>query len=119
MARTDDYVPKLRRHRASGRAVITLNGQDYYLGTWSTGQRRQDPEVKAACDRIVGEWLAAGRHLDTGDAISINQVILLFWKFAERHYRDPDGKPTKELASFKYSFRPLRKAYGMTAAKDF
>jgi hypothetical protein len=28
--------PKYRKHRASGQAVVTLNGHDYYLGPHGT-----------------------------------------------------------------------------------
>lgn len=27
-----NYLPKYRKHRASGQAVVTLNGRDCYLG---------------------------------------------------------------------------------------
>lgn len=29
-------VPKCRRHKPTGQAVVTLNGKDHYLGTWKT-----------------------------------------------------------------------------------
>ena len=29
-------IPSYRRHRASGQAVVTLNGVDHYLGPWNT-----------------------------------------------------------------------------------
>ena len=35
-------VPKLCQHKASGKAVVRLNGQDHYLGMFGT------PEAKGA-----------------------------------------------------------------------
>jgi hypothetical protein len=37
--------------------VVTLNGQDLYLGRWNTSAGRAEYE------RLTGEWLAAGRRL--------------------------------------------------------
>jgi hypothetical protein len=42
-------------HRASGQAVVTIAGQDHYLGPHGTTASRIE------YDRLVGEWLAAGR----------------------------------------------------------
>ncbi|MBL1219114.1 MAG: hypothetical protein D8M59_16670 [Planctomycetes bacterium] len=48
-------VPSYCKHRASGQAVVYLNGQSVYLGPHGT-------EVsKAEYDRVIAEWLAAGR----------------------------------------------------------
>ena len=45
-------VPKYRRHKPTGQAVVTLNGKDHYLGKWNTKASR------AEYRRLVGEWLA-------------------------------------------------------------
>jgi hypothetical protein len=50
-------IPSYRRHKASGQAVVTLNGVDHYLGPWNTHQSR------AEYDRVLHEWLARGRQL--------------------------------------------------------
>jgi len=43
--------PKYRRHRASGQAVVTLNGNDCYLGPHGTKASRIE------YDRVVAEWM--------------------------------------------------------------
>jgi integrase len=53
----DHEVPRLREHKASGRAVVTLSGRDVYCGTWGS------PEAEETYRRQVAEWLAAGRKL--------------------------------------------------------
>ena len=54
-------VPKYRRHKPTGQAVVTLNGKDHYLGRWNSKASR------AAYERLVGEWLASGRTLRADD----------------------------------------------------
>ena len=49
-------VPKMTRHRASGQAVVRLNYRDHYLGPWGSRAAR------VAYDRLIAEWLAAGRQ---------------------------------------------------------
>src|SRR5207237_10559882 len=39
--------------------------------------------------------------------------------FAERHYRGPDGKPTREVDNLRVALKPVRKLYGSTLARDF
>ena len=48
--------PAYRKHRRSGQAIVTLSGQDHYLGPHGT------KASKSEYDRLVGEWLANGRR---------------------------------------------------------
>jgi integrase len=108
-------TPSYRLHKPSGQAVVTIGNRDYYLGKWNT------PESRADYDRLIAEWLANGRQAPASarGSLTINQLILAFWKHAEQHYRRPDGTHTNELNDFRLSLRPLRALYGHTAAKDF
>lgn len=36
MPKLSNSVPKYRKHRASGQAVVTLDGRDFYLGPHNT-----------------------------------------------------------------------------------
>jgi len=44
--------PAYRKHKRSGRAVVTLSGKDIYLGKY--GSQASHDEY----DRVTGEWLA-------------------------------------------------------------
>ena len=44
-------IPKLTRHKASGKAVVRLNGRDHYVGIFGTA------EAETAYNRLIGEWL--------------------------------------------------------------
>ena len=55
--RNGSYIPKLRRHKASGRAVVTLSGRDVYCGPWGS------EEAEKEYQRRVPEWLANDRQV--------------------------------------------------------
>ena len=109
--------PAYRLHKPSGQAVVTLDGRDFYLG------RHGAPESRAEYDRLIAEWLANGRSLpnrkDESADLTVSELILLFWKHVETHYRRSDGTQTSEVGEYRLSLRILRQLYGHTAAKDF
>jgi hypothetical protein len=113
MPRLTERNPKYRKHRASGQAVVTLNGQDHYLGPWRTRASRDE------YDRLIGEWLANGRQRVAGDDLSVAELVEQFKLYAESYYRDPAGNPTSEVAGFKTVFSLLVRLYGPTRAADF
>jgi integrase len=121
MPRLTRRLPSYRLHKPSGRAVVTLNGRDHYLGDFDT------PESRAEYERVIAEFLAnrqfsraASVATDAGSSdLTINEVIVAFWRHAERHYRTPSGKQSSELANFRDTFRPLKKLYGETIAREF
>lgn len=118
-------IPSYRLHKQSGQAVVTLTDpsgrrRDVLLGKHGTAESRREYA------RVLAEWEASGRVLTQGGtlpgaapSLSINEIIVLFWKHAEQHYRHRDGTPTNELTDFRYSLKPLRELYGHTLAKDF
>ena len=54
-------TPKYRLHKATGCAVVTLDGRDIYLGRHGTAESR------AKYDELVARWLANGRRLPRAD----------------------------------------------------
>jgi hypothetical protein len=120
MPRLTRKLPSYRLHRPSGLAVVTLDGKDIYLGPHGS------PESRAEYERALAGWLASRR--DPGPAgapappagdLTVNELVLAFWRHAERHYRTPAGRPSSELGNFRDSFRPLRKLYGGLVACEF
>ncbi len=61
MPRLTKKLPKYRLHRASGQAIVSLNGKTFYLGAHGS------EESRAEYDRLIGLWLGNGRQLP-GDA---------------------------------------------------
>jgi integrase len=115
-------VPSYRRHKQSGQAIVTLtDGQggrrDVLLGKHGTKASRLEYA------RVIAEWEAGGRGLvlarAAGPDLAVNELAAAFLQHAEAHYRDADGKPTNELAEFRYCIRQLRELYGHTPAQQF
>jgi integrase len=118
-------IHSYRLHKQSGQAVVTLTDPSGRRRDVLLGKHGTDESVNEYT-RVLAEWNASGRVLaqtgappGTTPSLSINEVILLFWKHAEEHYRHRDGTPTNELTDFRYSLKPLRELYGHTLAKDF
>jgi hypothetical protein len=109
-------IPKYRLHRPSGKAVVTLNGKDFYLGEFNT------PDSKIEYERVVAEWL--GRH-QTGQAItdpsglSVAEIMVAYLEHINSYYKDAAGAPTREVQNVKLALRPLHRLYGRNPAKDF
>jgi integrase len=115
--------PKLRRHAASGQAVVTLSGHDHYLGKWPPGQKDAPLDARAAYDRVVAEWRANGRLPVAASpavrGLTVGELIVRYWPFVERHYRRPDGTPTGEADNIRLALRPLRQLYETLPASEF
>ena len=116
-------VPSYRLHRPSGRALVTLNGKDIYLGTYGSD------ESKAEYDRLIAEWLAnqrqptavsvagAGDDAELPD-LTVDELFLAYWEFA-REYYVKDGKPTGELEPIRQSEKAVTEMYGTTPVARF
>ena len=115
-------IPSYRLHKPSGLAVVRLNGRDIYLGKHGTEASQE------AYHRHIAEWLASGQNPTKNSVpmsqsyvidLSINDLILAFWRHAQKHYRQPDGTQGGELSIMRDALRPLRKLYGRTSALNF
>lgn len=121
MPRLTFQLPAYRRHAASGKAIVTLNGRDFYLGVYGS------PESKAEYERLIQEWLVGHRcvaprasgYAALGDPkITVNHLIAAFWDFAQTYYVK-NGHKTTELQAIKYACKPLAELYGRTPACEF
>jgi integrase len=103
-------VPSYRKHKATGQAVVTLNGQDHYLGKYGTASSRED------YNRFIAEWLVHGRRLPQSKAgLTVNDLILAYARHALEYYR----QSPKEVEKIKLSMRPLKELHGRTEATEF
>ena len=113
MPRTN-ALPKYRKHKASGQAVVTLGGKDHYLGPHASKASVRE------YDRHVAEWLARGRTALSADphAVTVAEVLLAYVKFAKVHYRK-HGQDTGTWTNQKPTVNTLRSMYGDTPAAEF
>src|SRR6476660_4364769 len=80
-------TPKYRQHKASGQAIVTLEGRDFYLGPWRSKASRRE------YDRLTAEWLANHRHLPItqSDGLTIMELAAEYLRHANSYYRK-DGR---------------------------
>src|SRR5690554_2745945 len=102
--------PKYRRHKHSGRALVTLNGRDIYLGRWGS------PESREKYDRITGEWLANGRRLPeapTPEAITVGRLAADYLDHTKASYG------SREWLNIRDALRPVLRLYRTAPVSEF
>lgn len=118
MPRLSTRIPSYRLHRASGQAVVTLDGDDIYLGPYGS------PESKAEYSRLVGIWQVNGRRMpgnmlaDSDAGMTVNELFLAYWEHARAYYCK-NGQATAEQGSIREAVATLIQFFGDTAANEF
>jgi integrase len=112
--RSSSFVPKYRKHRASGQAVVTISGRDHYLGPHGSKASRLE------YDRLIGEWLTAGRFasVEPQTSLTIIELLARYWAFAKDYYVK-DGQSTGTTEAIRAAVRFLKDRYGTTPADQF
>jgi integrase len=110
-------TPSYCCHKATGQAVVRIDGDDYYLG------KHGSPESRAEYDRLIAEWLGNKRSLPSntarGDGVTVNELLADYWRWAEGYYRDATGEPGREPENIRLAVRPLKRLYGNTPVGSF
>ncbi|MHC5108848.1 MAG: hypothetical protein ACYTHJ_03100 [Planctomycetota bacterium] len=114
MPKLNGRIPKYRKHKKSVQAIVTLSGRDHYLGPFDTETTKQ------LYDKLVQEWLMAGRRLPqssehSSPPLSVNELVLQFLEHAQSYYVK-DGKPTGDIGWIMDAMSPVVERYGMTPA---
>jgi hypothetical protein len=104
-------VPSYRRHKPTGQAVVTINGRDIYLGKWNSAASKDE------YDRLIAEFLANGRRLQSDADTTVVEVLNAYRKFAENYYRK-DGRVTSEYGCILDNLKIVRELYGRKIAND-
>jgi hypothetical protein len=106
-------LPKYRKHRGSGQAVVTINGRDHYLGPHGT------KASKLEYDRLIAEWLASGRSASFGAPqhdITVVECIADYLRFGEAYYGTGRNSEYHRLVRI---LRRLKELYGRTPASQW
>lgn len=112
MPRLVKSLPKYRKHRASGKAVVTLHGTDHYLGPYDSQASKQ------LYDRLIAEYCTGNRTPVARDSISVLEVIHRYWQFCKVYYVK-DGKATSEQGAIRWVAKSLKQLYGSLPATEF
>src|SRR5262245_9424059 len=103
-------LPKYRKHKATGNAIVTLNGRDHYLGPHGTKASRLE------YDRLIREHVACGgASPDKRDELTIVELLAAFLAHAKDYY----SAESTEVNNYKTLVKRLRTAYGQTLVRDF
>lgn len=111
-------IPSYCHHKASGQAVVRIDGRDIYLG------RHNTPESRQEYDRLIAEWLTRRNSPQPIEAsvvpadFSVAELLARYLRFARTYYLK-NGRPTRELVNLEHAMTPLANLYGNTAVRDF
>jgi hypothetical protein len=98
-------MPSYRLHRPSGRAIVSLDGRQFYLGKYGSA------ESKIEYKRLIREWLNPARRLAvsaTAGGLTIVELIDVYWQHVESYYVK-DGRPTSDVANIRQAMRVLKR----------
>jgi integrase len=116
MKNVSKRTPSYCHHKATGQAVVRIDGKDHYLGKFGTH------ESQAEYDRLIAEWLGNGRRLASptaADGLTVAELLSTYWRWAEGYYRSENGESSLELENIRTALKPLRRLYEQTQAGAF
>jgi len=102
--------PIYRLHKARKCAVVTINGENRYLGPYGS------PESHEKYARLIAQWQVNGKDLaaitvpSANGEVTVNAVILRYLDFAEGYYVK-HGKPTGEVNNIRHAATKLKELY--------
>ena len=112
------FVPSYCLHRASGQAVVRINGKDHYLGPHNS------PESEERYRRLIAEFLTMGSVSAPSKrgrvGLTVNELLAAFWTELEQTGRYmKNGQETSERGWIRDAVRPLCALFGSTPAAEF
>jgi integrase len=107
-------IPGYCKHKATGQAVVRLNGKDHYLGMYGTAESRLEYA------RLIKEWEVNGRRLPSASPtdLTVNELLAAYWDFVKGYYVK-EGEPTSEQDTTRQALRFVKQLYGHTLATEF
>jgi len=100
-------APSYRKHKASGQAVVTIDGRDVYLCLHHIEASYRE------YDRVLAEWLANGWHLPDAGGPMVGEIIAAFAEHIEQRYADNHAQAMKSALSY------VRRLYETHDVADF
>ncbi|MEM9367354.1 MAG: site-specific integrase [Planctomycetota bacterium] len=120
MPRLTRRVPSYRHHKASGQAVVKIDGREIYLGEFDSKASR-DKYDQLVGQLIARRTLALKGTLDRNElskSVRVADLVVAFWK-EKRSYYMKDGKPTSEHCSFRMVIKSMTVPFRDLPADEF
>jgi len=106
-------IPKLTRHKASGRAVVRLGGKDLYCGKFGT------TEAQKRYHQAVVRWLAEDSQANTDRPLeTIAELTRAYLKHVHREYTKR-GRKTSTVHNTTSAVRHVLKLYAGEPIEEF
>ncbi|MDG2130616.1 MAG: hypothetical protein P8K08_21635 [Fuerstiella sp.] len=105
-------IPKYSLHKATGQALVRINGKAIYLGEHGS------EDSKAKYDRLIAKWLT-GEKRSAPSGLTIARLCLKYVDEHVKSYYVKNGRQTSEVSSIQAALRPLVKKFGRTQVTDF
>lgn len=107
-------IPKYRKHKPSGRAVVTLDGKDHYLGKYGTAASEKNYR------RLISEYVANDCRLPSAGETTMVELMAAYLNWAKSHYKQqPGGKKSSDLHMVKALIRLIRPNYAEVRCSEF
>jgi len=109
-------IPSYRLHKPSGRAVVTIDGCDIYLGPHGSAESHDRYHEEVALWQL--QRRQPTKQARRRSSLTMSELFLAFWDHAQVHYRK-DGAPTSEISDIKVTVRELLDLYGKAPVETF
>ncbi len=110
--------PSYRLHKATGQAIVTIDGRDHYLGEFNSADSTSRYAQLIAEHAMTGRNPEPDRSSADESAITVVELLAAFLEHAKIWYVK-NGEPTNELDAFKNIMRTLRRLYGHLPVNQF
>lgn len=105
--------PAYRHHKPSGRAVVSIDRVDHYLGEYGS------TESRLRYNQLIDAWLRGeAAPARAGDGLTVGQLCGRYLEHAATLYRK-HGKPTTELGNVKRAIKGLCECFPVLPAAEF
>jgi integrase len=109
--------PKLCHHRKSGRAYVTIDGRQRYLGAWGS------QEAEHGYAQLIARLAATATQPDApqrvGEPVTLQKVVAEYLKYARGHYADANGSPSSAYATAVRTLQVPVELFGDRPADQF
>lgn len=113
LGRKPSNPPKYKLHKASGKAVVRLNGKEIYLGVYNS------PESLERYQRLIAEHWATGKPVEpvnhqSNRVVTVGQLVIEYGNYCKVKYAG-----SNEWATIKIVLEYLIQNYKTLPASDF